>query len=63
MRTRLLELSYLPAAGRQAAAETGVQMLLEESATSPYLPAVRKTAEAILPKKEPPSEKKEAKTK
>ncbi len=63
MRTRLLELSYLPAAGRQAAAETGVQLLLEESATSPYLPAIRKTAEAILPKKEPPSEKKEAKTK
>lgn len=62
-RTRLLELNCLVAAGRRTAAEVGVQQLLDEAADSPYLPSIRKVAESILPKKEPPSEQKEAKGK
>ncbi|MBQ2380638.1 MAG: TIGR03790 family protein [Akkermansia sp.] len=59
MRCRLLMFAALAAGGERERAESGVTRLLNESAASPYLPAIRKSAEAIIPKKEAPAQAKE----
>lgn len=58
MRLSLFSLTAQAAAGDKEGAETGVLALQNESAASPFLPAVRQTADALVPKKEPrPAEK------
>lgn len=55
LRARLFMLTALAAAGNQSAAQAGVLKLRDASLNSPYLPAIKKTVEAILP---PPPPKK-----
>lgn len=53
LRARLFMLTAQAAAGNQSAAQAGILKLRDSSASSPYLPAIQKTVDAIVPKPKP----------
>lgn len=59
IRCTLLMYTAMAAAGQPERVESGMQRLLSEAAASPFLPAIRKSAEVLCPKKESPSQAKE----